>query len=503
MAIKNHEMTAHAPSIFRIISELEREDFQVRHFITCGLIVLLCYISMIVLPSYNADDIIQGQPVSGDANTFLSQGRWGYYLIFEKGVGANPLGPFGMTFGLILLLIANVVASRAIGLNSALEVSAYALLATVSLFFTAVFSFDSTRIAYPIAILFAVVGVAFAMSRHPIKWIFATLMLGISPAFFSASVQISATLLCLILLMRTLRGETHKLASDVGRTAAVMVVGLGLYAVSIQISPMLTGVQIGSRVSIDILQALAAYDRFFVIIGKFAFPISAALNSNAAVLTSVFLFGMAAITSVLVWFRPSSTWAWSVAALASVGLMIAPFWLSFLSPLDQFGVRALIGYATTHAGLAAVAFVVIPAHRTRLRIGLVGTVALFLLGTAVSTSQIATDEYLTSRNDILATSRLISRVDQAVAHAGLPPSGPIHLAVRFKTGMNMSPRGRHGTARQIPWSREWIFRHVDPRFVPVTGEKYGKLIEASIDRPIWPQEGAVYVEDGTVVVIVN
>lgn len=487
----------------KLLSTLEAESFSQKHFMTCLFLAVLCYASLIALPAYNADDVIQGQPVSGDGNTFLAQGRWGYYLVFNLVLGSNPLGPFGLSLGIVILLSASILAARTMGLTSALTVSVFALLSTVSLFYSSVFTFDSTRIAYPLAVLLAVAGVHMALSQDLVWRGLGTLMLGLAPAFFSASAQVAATLIFLMIMLRALRRESAGLARDTFNAVAALGLGLVLYAVSMRILPILTDIPLGGRVSIDILAALASYDRFIHIITDYALPVSNALHGNAAVRVSGYLLYAAAIVSIVIWFRPESRWGWCIVFLAGVGILVAPFWLAFLSPLDQFGPRALLAYATTHAGLAAIALQLIPDRRIWIRAGVVASASLLLLGSAVGTSRIATDEYLTSRNDVLATSRLISEIDRVVAESELPAAGPIPLAVRYTTAMNMAPRGPHSTARQIPWARGWIFRQVDPRFVPLAGEIYHQLVDVSADRPIWPQRGSIYIDDGVVVVNVN
>lgn len=489
-------------SIRNDLLALAHRPFGIHAYMLCFFICIVCYSSMIVLPAFNADDIIQGQPISKDTLTFLSQGRWGYFFIYQLLFQSNPLGPFGFILGIAILLSASVISANLLGFKSGLTVSVFSLVASISLFYTAIFSFDSTRVAYPISVLLMVKGLSLAKSPHVMSWLTSALLIGLSPAFFSASPQIGLTLIFLYILFSTLR-EERSITRTVLKMLFTLTSGLALYATSLKISPIATGIDISDRASINILEALASYNRFIKIIGDYGFMTSGTLGGNDVVAFITIVIFICAILSVAIWYRPVFIFSWVIIYFSIFAILIAPFWLAFLSPLDEFGPRALVAYSITHAGLFLITLQLIPIRHVFLRVLSISLAGIFVIGTALATSRISTDEYLASQNDLMATSRLISRIDEVLAGTDFTQSGPIPLAVRYNTALNMAPRGRHTTARQIPWSRGWIFRKVDPRFLPIYGEQYEQIIDRSTDRPIWPHPGSIYVDDGVVVVVIN
>lgn len=88
--------------------------------------------------------------------------------------------------------------------------------------------------------------------------------------------------------------------------------------------------------------------------------------------------------------------------------------------------------------------------------------------------------------EVLVEHGAVEALDYAVRLRPLHPGG--------------APRGPGATYRSSPWSREWIFRHLDPRFQPILGaprEPFAKMAES---RPNWPKPGSVFIVDSTVVV---
>jgi hypothetical protein len=75
--------------------------------------------------------------------------------------------------------------------------------------------------------------------------------------------------------------------------------------------------------------------------------------------------------------------------------------------------------------------------------------------------------------------------------------------VIYNKGVSTAPRGVPNTARAADWSREWIFRHIDPRFAPVIGFDKTKLTTPDKGFAHWPHKDSVFIQDGVVVVVIN
>ncbi len=69
--------------------------------------------------------------------------------------------------------------------------------------------------------------------------------------------------------------------------------------------------------------------------------------------------------------------------------------------------------------------------------------------------------------------------------------------------MASGPRGDAGTARFAPWSREWIFRIVDSRFIPANEAERLAAVNAAANRESWPSNESVFFIDDVAVVIIN
>jgi hypothetical protein len=124
-----------------------------------------------------------------------------------------------------------------------------------------------------------------------------------------------------------------------------------------------------------------------------------------------------------------------------------------------------------------------------------------VLGNAVAIDRRALDDYLASQSDILATNRIIGRIESLLADLPDVPRGEIPIAVVYDRPTVAGPRGDVGTARSAPWSREWIFHLVDRRFTWVVGEPYQRCWQAAQSHGEWPARDAVFLHDGIVVVV--
>lgn len=467
-----------------------------------GILLAVClasYSSAIVLQAFNADDIIQGQPISEDYNTFLAQGRWGYYAIYKLLLDANPLGPAALIAGIVILAWASTLAAFEIPLRGKASRGFFITISTISLYWAHCFSYDSTRIAYPTATLLAVAGYALARRK---RYLLAILCLSIAPAIYQASIQVFLTLLCASLLMAACRNTP---LIQIGKAAfsavACLVISMGLYILSTKVIAAATNIRLDARSSIDPLAALAAHERIVRLLAGHSLP-----NGYQMPYFTLQMQILAWILMILFFYavvRRVNRSNALITAFLSIGMLISPFALAFATPLDEFSPRALIAFSTVFAMYAAAPMELLdnrPRSKTFLVVASV-SVALMIL-TSIQINGRAFDEYLSSRNDILATSRMIPQIEKVVLNSSIPIDGPIPIVVRYREAPSLSPRGHSATSRAAPWSKEWIFRQIDPRFVPVRPQLAEQLLEQAPNAK-WPEPASIYVSKQTVVVLIN
>jgi hypothetical protein len=128
---------------------------------------------------------------------------------------------------------------------------------------------------------------------------------------------------------------------------------------------------------------------------------------------------------------------------------------------------------------------------------------LLVLASSARINELVFDQYLASQSDLLATNRIIARIDDLLADTPGAPTDDIPLAVIYDRLTMSGPRGSVWTSRQWPWSREFIFRLIDHRFHWVPPARYQREWEAARTRPEWPARGSVFLDDGVVVVVVT
>lgn len=468
-------------------------------FASLAAISLISYSSMIVLQAFNADDVIQGQPISGDANTFLAQGRWGYYLIYKVFQEANPLGPVSLIIGAILLTATSFIAANTLDFKRNSSFNLFILLSTVSLYYSSVLSFDSTRIAYPVSSLLAILGVTLAWRG---RYALAVVCFTISPAIYPASTQLSLTFVFSVILFSLIRNSSIRyIFPNLTKFIICLAAGLLLYIISTKASVFVTGIALSGRSSINPIAALLEYQRIVNLFLGHSIPNGYQMpyfNTGMKVflwaLIGLFLFTIAVTAEKNRYF---------LIMVAILGMIVSPFALAFATPLDEFSPRALVAFSLVHAVIAAISIEFLPLKRYYVLANSAVVLAVgFVAITAIQINGSAFDDYLSSRNDILATNRIITRIDEVVSTSSIPMMGPIPIVVRYEEPMNMSPRGPAGTARTAPWSKEWIFRQIDPRFAPVSKE-VGATILQNAPNTRWPDPRSVYIEDNVVVVIVN
>jgi hypothetical protein len=228
----------------------------------------------------------------------------------------------------------------------------------------------------------------------------------------------------------------------------------------------------------------------------------------ASVTLCVIALGAAFLTySVVASYRSGGARAAAAAIALNVALLVAPWFLILASGGGRsapFLPRSLYALSTVHAiwGATLLEATLLSDLRAAALAALVACVVL-ILASAARINELVFEQYLASQSDLLATNRIIARIDELLADSPGAPTDDIPIALIYDRPTISGPRGAIRTSRQPPWSREFIFRLIDHRFHWVPPARYQREWEAARTRPEWPARGSVFLDDGVIVVVVN
>lgn len=478
-------------------------------------VVLVAYLYQGLVPAFNSDDLIQLQEPE-DAANFLAQGRWGFYLVFTLLQGGNPLPLLATLLGAALLVACALMAARLMHLREPFAVAALVLIASISPYYGALFSFDSARIAYPLANLLAVAGLWGLLSKRPGYWLGGVALLALAPAFYPAAIHLAAVVLLARTLVELLRCDRRLAALALLRAALGLLIGLFLYLALTALLRGLLDWPAGARTDFSLLAAVERRREILCLFSHHSLPFLQGFRCRLpmeplAIRGGVMLAAGIAFTAFNV-FALLRLWRigrWRIPAfgLLQFLLLLAPYFLILASAASPFPPRSLYPLAMAYAFyLAFVIQQLAPtapgswAHRWRAM--LLGVAGLGALSAAAQINARAFDEYMASRSDLMATNRIVARIETVLADQP-PLSGSIPLVVIHDVFHFAGPTGRVGTARADSWSRERIFRFVDRRFVPAGELQRERALQEAAKRGVWPAQDAVFLHEGVIVVIIS
>jgi hypothetical protein len=481
--------------------------------------VLSAYLYQGLVPAFNADDLIQLQEPQ-DAANFLAQGRWGYYLVFAVLQGSNPLPLLATLLGAGLLLASGLLAAHLMHLREPLAVAALVLLASISPYYGALFSFDSTRIAYPLANLLAIAGLYALLSKRPAHWLAGVFLLALSPAFYPAAIHLVAVVLLARALVELLHCGRPFAPLPLLRAALGLLAGLLAYLALTALLRALLDWPAGARTDFNLSAAVERRREILCLFSHHSLPFLKGFRCRLpmepvairGVVQQVALLGFLSFNVFALWrLGRDGRWRLPAFALLQFLLLLAPFFLILVSASSPFPPRSLYPLAMVYAFFLAyliqqLASAMAASWAGRLRLGLIGIAAVGALGAAAQINARAFDEYMASRSDLLATNRIIARIETVLADApadASPDWRSVPLVVIHDWPDIAGPTGRVGTARVQAWSRERIFRFVDRRFVPASPLQREAALVASQGRQRWPARDSVFLHQGVVVVVIS
>ncbi|HEX3989720.1 MAG TPA: glucosyltransferase domain-containing protein [Acetobacteraceae bacterium] len=473
------------------------------------VLVLLAYLYQGIVPAFNADDIMQMQNPQ-DALEIIKEGRWGYYFIFGVLMHTDPLPLLSTVLGTVCLVGSAVLAARLLAFRFAAAALVFILVASISIYYGDLFSYDSTRLAFPFGNLLAIAGLyGFFRGQRAVGIV----LLALAPGFYPVASELAAAVLVAVAIRRLAwpQGDTSAVLS----AAAALLASLVLYMLVTHVAYAALGLELNGRTRLDPLAAIHRFHEVLDLFRTHSMPLLARAGGRylpwPIVLCASCLFVAAAALTILQAYRRRGAAAAALAAGLNAALLVTPYALIFASGGDDtpFSPRALYAFSTIHAVWGATLFDAalpgVPVSR-RARITAVLVVAaagLIVIGSAARITEAAFDEYLASQSDLLATNRIISRIDTMLAQTPNPSPAEIPIAVVAARPFLAGPRGTVATSRQLPWSREWIFHLVDRRFRWVTGDAYLAAQQAAQSHGDWPAADSVFWRDGVVVVVIN
>ncbi|MGE9290080.1 MAG: glucosyltransferase domain-containing protein [Puniceicoccales bacterium] len=496
-------------------------EFTAFHAFLLILLAFATYGFQFLVPAYRADDIIQMQPASGDSMMFLILGRWGYYWIFQHILDTSSGGVAAGFAGILLQILAAFCVARVIGLRSGGAVFFFCALSTITVLFAYLFSFDSTRLAYPIGNLLAALGLYLCSRKHPVLGV---LCFALCPGFYQASIQVAIAGAVGASLKNTLDGKRGFDVGSLVRYALLILVGLILYIVGTKVAYSLLDIHLArSDMELAALFSVENLDRFRRLFFSWSIPFLSGFRveyfSNWIVVPS------GIVVAVFLYFVCLKTFSQRLFCRGgySLGLflvlLVSPFLLSLAAPLQElFPPRTLFTFGMVYGILVALplddlfrrwgAAVSRTTDRVWQRISTVGVgIASFLLfGHMLLANEYALDDHLASQSDLMAVNRIISRIEMMGPSEGIDFTRPVPIYVYARSPWQKAgPRGDIKSARHPLHSRSWIFSFVDNRFQPVFGwnhrEEEAVLKPLAEQRPVWPDPDSVFVHEGSVVVV--
>ena len=492
------------------------------HFLFLVLLGFLAYGHQFLSPAFLADDVIQLQPASKDSQMFLQAGRWGYYLVFryllDEGSGGLAAGSFGLIFQIYAAyLVASTIRFRNTGATFF-----FCAFFVVHVFYAHLFAFDSTRLAYPIGNLLAALGLYAGFRR---RHVIAIGCFALAPAFYPAAIQIGVAGAVVAVIVGHFRGEPGGGPSDLLRYAFLIFFGLVTYFVSMKVGFKVFEIPPLERSDFEIstlfsVEYFARLERLFL---SWSVPFISGFRTTYFTNLVVWPYGIFFLLFAYLVLKTMvirrEIFGGGFLMILFFVLLVSPYLLAFAAPMrEEFDPRSLYVFGLVGGAFAAVPFdgVLVQWSRSiggrwegfyRILVRVLAVLMMAMLaGNIILANKFSTDDQLASQSDLLAVNRIIYRAEQVAASAGLDArnSIPIHVFVK-SSWRQAGPRGDLSSARYPAWSKDWIFRLVDNRFIPlpawhraIIGEELDRLAKS---RSAWPHEDSVFVEDGIVVVV--
>lgn len=476
----------------------------------CLALVFIVYCCQGILENYEADDINQ---VQGNL-AWLGLGRWAGYPIFANLFRYTPLSMFSIFLASGLLVASAYGAAVYLGIKSRPAKVIFILVASITLFYQFMFSFDCTQVAFPLGNLLTVTGLLLTKNR---KWFFAVPCFVLAMAMYQAVLMYGATLILLrgFWLAQEEPDREGDHIRSLGGYILIFAASLVGYVVVTGIIQSALDVTPSDRLGLSWRAILDNADVWIPLVGQnvLAWP---GLGYNYYISRTVCAFGLVAyLLAVAVSFTDALSdrkWLKLAYRLAIIiGLAISPIWIIFITETDYFAHRTLYSYAAVYGAFFAFAFVRLSAmhlpFRRALLGGLVLVVASSTLLRGVRINERSYDEHLAWMYSKHWALRVIDHLDREYG-AELPgffirtPEASVPIAVLGSISYKNVPRGDVASPIRTRWAKMAIFSLLDPRFRSAGRGFRERAAVAAEGRPAWPHPDSVFpFENGYVVII--
>lgn len=478
-------------------------------FLGLLLLVFIAYSSQAVFQAFNADDIIQSQYPS-DALTFLAQGRWGYYLIYAKLQQALPSPVVSTFFGACLLIMTAYLAASLLGFKKQYQLYLFVLVGSISLYYGKLFSFDSTRLAYPLGNFLAVLGLYAVIRGERYLMLIGLLSMSIAPAFYPASTELAATIFLALFIVSLLSDFEFVSFKRLLLAAGALLLSLIFYLLITKLLYSLTGWVMGSRADIDLLAVFTRYNEVLCLFSEHSWPFySFEKCQKPQFIGQVGEFekaGMAAAflafntVFILKFWRRSQFLYIGLFLIAQLLLLLAPFALIFASKNSVFPIRSLYSIPYIYAFyLVALLSELLRYQKRTLNV----VSALFMLvacswvlSAMIDISNKSFRDYKSSQRNLFAVNRVILDIERVLSAEGRGRETYVPMVI-------VNDKPRIGGVLHIPWSRERVYHLLDPRYQAASGAERKRVLEKISDKPVWPAEGSIYMDQQTLVVVIS
>jgi len=490
--------------------------------------VVMTYAFQGLIPVFNNDDVRQVQPP--ETMAMITQGRWLYYVVFNKLLDQNPLPGLSTFVGSACLVGAAWMHAKLIGLKHPSAVLVLTVVSSVSLYYGYMFDFDSTRIAYPLGNLVSAAGLlVINRSDTTRSHLAGVILLSLGPAFYPATLMYQVTLLIAAAIYWCLCSGTSPALRGLVRGFLAIVAGVVVYRVLTILIYAVVGFELDDRGSLNPLGLVdnwaALQDLFSANAMPFIAPTSTAPYFSTTLSYLVLLIFMVFFVSLFTG-QYSALNATQLAGVIAgfAALLVSPFFMIAFTETDYYPIRSLYSFAAVYGALLAIAFersaVGAPAAsggaaRTMTMVGrppwmpavVLVVAASFAFVNASLVGQKSYDQSLAWQSDVAQINRIIYRIDDVIGgepsdSAMKAPLAQIPIVVVGDVHWRSGPRGEAVSAWLHPWSKENIFSLLDNRFIQGSAQQRERAIQAASDREPWPSEGSVFI-DGDLVVVVR
>lgn len=483
------------------------------------ILIFITYLYQSTIPAFNADDVYQIQQKDFG---LLSNGQWGTYFLFTWLLENNPTPVISTLIGSAILLYSSIISSTLIGFRLALSQFFFLTISTISIFYGSLFGFEISHIAYPIAGLLSISGIALFLRKN---YIVGLILISLSPQFYFSGLGLALAVVTAVSIKQLMKEEGYQGIITFFKGVLAIAAGIVLYEAQCQILPYIAAGYVPVEENISPTPLFVQGQNFLDVFVTYSFTIFSNLKRYEVGEVWIGYYASIVFIIFLLWnifssLRERRIIKTVLLVALNLFLLVTPYCLSSLQHENNTDIqfRSLYAFSMIHAFWLAslVDRTTLLSKSGIIRTGIltlvIGSATTLILSSAIAVNQWAFDNYLASQSDILATSRIIVRIDNMLATNGETIKHNLPIAVIVGKSFQAGPRGYVETSRYAPRSREWLFRLIDPRFIPVSFNKnrvpdgeviYQRALEVSKTHGQWPAKDSVFMMDGVIIVVIS